>query len=99
MKITQHLAIASVLAATGANAATHIVKAVAKPSFAFQPNTVDAKVGDYIEFHFGPANHSVALGTFHKACQPASQDGFFSGYLPVAEGENVSCFDCLFSIL
>lgn len=95
MKITHNLAIVGAIAATSVHAATHIVKAVAKPSFAFQPDTVLAEPGDYIEFHFLPANHSVAKGTFRKACEPAHQYGFFSGYLPVAEGESDKVFKIL----
>lgn len=89
MKLSNSLAVLGI-AATGASAETHIVKAVAKPSFRFEPNVVKADVGDYIEFHFGPQNHSVAKGTFSKACAPPHDNGFFSGYLPVEEGESAS---------
>lgn len=91
MRITQNLALIGALVATGAQATVHVVKAVANP-FSFLPDTVNAKVGDYIEFHFLPANHSVAKGTFKRACEPAHEYGFFSGFLPVAEGESVSGF-------
>ena len=91
MKLTNTLAVLGLTAATGAHAETHLVKAVAKPSLRFEPNIVKAEVGDYIEFHFGPQNHSVARGTFSKACFPAHDEGFFSGYFPVEEGESVSC--------
>ena len=89
MKLTRSLTILGVTAVTGVNAETHIVTAVAKPSLRFEPNIVKAEVGDYIEFHFAPQNHSVARGTFSKGCSPAHDDGFFSGYIPVEEGESV----------
>lgn len=91
MKLSNSLAVLGI-AAAGANAETHIVKAVAKPSFRFEPNVVRAEAGDYIEFHFGPQNHSVARGTFSKGCEAAHSNGFFSGYLPVEEGESVRLF-------
>lgn len=90
MRLTNYLAVIGITAAAGARAETHLVKAIAKPSFRFQPNIVRAEVGDYIEFHFGPQNHSVARGSFSKACAPAHNEGFFSGYIPVEEGESVS---------
>lgn len=88
MKLSNSLAVFGI-AAVGVNAETHIVNAVAKPSFRFEPNVIRAEVGDYIEFHFGPQNHSVAKGSFSKGCEPAHDNGFFSGYLPVEEGESV----------
>lgn len=89
MKPSNTLAIIGAIAATQTSAATHRVKAVAQPSFRFEPNIISAEVGDYIEFHFGPKNHSVARGSFSRACAPTRDGGFFSGYLPVEEGESV----------
>lgn len=89
MKPSSALAIFGAVAAAQAGATTHRVNAVAQPSFRFEPNIITAEVGDYVEFHFGPKNHSVARGSFSKACAPSHDDGFFSGYLPVEEGESV----------
>jgi plastocyanin len=60
----------------------------------FEPDTVMASVGDIINFHFYPINHSVAQSTFEKPCQPLSggvgQTAIFSGFIPVMSGESVS---------
>lgn len=55
----------------------------------FNPSSVNASVGDILEFHFLPNNHSVVMGNFSNPCQPASTGGFYSGFLPANEGENV----------
>lgn len=89
MKLSNTLAILGAVTTGHVGATIHRVKAVAQPSFRFEPNIITAEVGDYIEFHFGPKNHSVARGSFFKACAPAHDGGFFSGYLPVEEDENV----------
>ncbi len=57
----------------------------------FEPNTTTADVGDVLEFHFMPHNHSVVLGDFTDACQPAKEGGFYSGFFAVSEGEAVRC--------
>jgi plastocyanin len=60
----------------------------------FEPDTVIASVGDIINFHFYPINHSVAQSSFDKPCQPleggVGQIPIFSGFLPVKRGESVS---------
>lgn len=56
----------------------------------FQPSNVNASVGDVLEFHFLPNNHSVVMGDFSSPCEPASTGGFYSGFLPSSKGENVS---------
>lgn len=56
----------------------------------FEPASINASVGDIVEFHFGPNNHSVVMGDLAKPCQPASAGGFYSGFLPTSSGENVS---------
>jgi plastocyanin len=59
----------------------------------FEPDTVLALVGDIINFHFYPINHSVAQSSFDKPCQPleggVGQIPIFSGFLPVKDGESV----------
>lgn len=57
----------------------------------FDPPIVSASPGDVLEFHFLKGNHSVALGDWDAPCNPAKSGGFFSGFQPVADGENV-CF-------
>lgn len=58
----------------------------------FQPSSVNASVGDILEFHFLPNNHSVVMGDWSSPCQPASTGGFYSGFLPADSGQNVSVF-------
>ncbi|KIH86584.1 hypothetical protein SPBR_08582 [Sporothrix brasiliensis 5110] len=60
---------------------------VGESGLAFTPNTVSAAVGDFLVFSFYPRNHSVALGSWDKACAPAP-NGFFSGFIPVAAEES-----------
>lgn len=55
----------------------------------FKPTSVNASVGDVLEFHFLPHNHSVVMGDFTTPCLPASSGGFYSGFLPASSGENV----------
>jgi plastocyanin len=62
----------------------------------FEPDTVIASVGEIINFHFYPINHSVAQSSFNKPCQPleggVGQMPIFSGFLPVKRGESVSSY-------
>lgn len=60
----------------------------------FQPQNVNASVGDVLEFHFLPNNHSVVMGDLLDPCQPAPLGGFYSGFLPVSSGENVRFYLC-----
>lgn len=80
--------------ALAANAETIRIDA-GKDGLAFTPDSVTAKVGDILEFHFHPINHSVVMGDFNNACQPAQANGFFSGFMPVSSGEGVSSATCL----
>lgn len=80
-----HPLLAALLTATAAQAGITIsINAV---DTAFEPNTAAAAVGDVVEFHFQPSNHSVVRGELDKACEPLEKDGFFSGFVPVKEGE------------
>ncbi|KAK0714765.1 Cupredoxin [Lasiosphaeris hirsuta] len=72
-------------------ASARIISIIAK-DFAFDPEIANAAVGDILEFHFLPRNHSVAMGDFDNPCQPAATGGFFSGFLPAATGENSQTF-------
>lgn len=56
----------------------------------FSPAYVNASAGDILEFHFLPHNHSVVMGDLDNPCQPATTGGFYSGFLPAMDGENVS---------
>lgn len=47
----------------------------------FDPDNVVAQVGDVVEWHYLPKNHSVAQSSFGEPCQPlADGTSFFSGF-------------------
>ncbi|KAF1956501.1 hypothetical protein CC80DRAFT_59146 [Byssothecium circinans] len=47
----------------------------------FEPQNVVAEIGDLIEFHFLPKNHTVVQSSFDKPCEPlAGGKGVFSGF-------------------
>ncbi|KAF4951550.1 hypothetical protein FSARC_12881 [Fusarium sarcochroum] len=47
----------------------------------FDADNVVAKVGDIVEWHFLPKNHSIAQSSFGEPCQPlADGTGFFAGF-------------------
>jgi plastocyanin len=50
----------------------------------FQPDRIDAKVGDTITFEFHQKNHTVSASTFENPC--LYETGFDSGFKPVPEG-------------
>lgn len=59
-------------------------RVTATSSNVFSPDTVMAKEGDSIEFHFQAQNHSVVSGIFDNPCTPMPQgSGFFSGFIYV----------------
>ncbi|KAF2497814.1 Cupredoxin [Lophium mytilinum] len=58
---------------------------------AFTPNNTKAAQGDTVTFHYYPADHSVAQGTFAKPCEPKA-NGFWSGFVPVASGVSPTTF-------
>ncbi|RDA89471.1 hypothetical protein CP533_1527 [Ophiocordyceps camponoti-saundersi (nom. inval.)] len=63
------------------------IRVTATSSNVFSPDTVTAKQGDTIEFHFQAQNHSVVAGVFENPCTPmALGSGFFSGFMPVQGG-------------
>jgi len=58
----------------------------------FQPSNVQANIGDNIVFEFRQKNHAVIASSFEAPCVPlsqsvAGQQGFESGFFPVADGE------------
>lgn len=47
----------------------------------FEPQNVVAAVGDLIEFHFLPKNHTVVQSSFAAPCEPlGTADAVFSGF-------------------
>jgi len=90
IQLIVHLLLAWSASAVGNRPQTIIVYA---KDTKFEPATITASPGDILEFHFKAHNHSVAMGNFRNACIPASNGGFFSGFLPVTDSgqnENVS---------
>ncbi|EAT80374.1 hypothetical protein HBI56_188350 [Parastagonospora nodorum] len=47
----------------------------------FEPENVVAEIGDLVEFHFLPKNHTVVQSSFDKPCEPLANDkAVFSGF-------------------
>jgi plastocyanin len=63
---------------------------VGKNGLAFTPNSTVAAIGDIVEFHYYPKNHSVVQTSFAGPCEFDLPTPFFSGFMPVAAGEGVS---------
>ncbi|KAJ9144146.1 Plastocyanin-like domain-containing protein [Pleurostoma richardsiae] len=58
----------------------------------FDPDNVVAQVGDVVEWHYLPKNHSVAQSSFGMPCKPQDDSSFFSGFQPTAEGQAPNVF-------
>jgi plastocyanin len=60
----------------------------------FEPENVVAEIGDLIEFHFLPKNHSIVQSSFDKPCAPLGGDqSVFSGFnFATMQGESTSVF-------
>ncbi len=59
----------------------------------FDPDNVVAQVGDVVEWHFLPANHTVAQSSFGEPCKPLDTGaGFFAGFQPTASGQAPDVF-------
>ncbi|KAF9731560.1 hypothetical protein PMIN06_007900 [Paraphaeosphaeria minitans] len=62
----------------------------------FEPQNVVAAIGDLIEFHFLPKNHTVVQSSFDAPCEPlADGPGVFSGFnfaTPRGEAPDVVTF-------
>lgn len=72
---------ASAAAASSSLAAGVHVVDVGRSGFNFMPNSLTAKMGDQVEFHFDNPTHSVAQGEFGTPCAPsAGGKGFWSGF-------------------
>jgi len=57
----------------------------------FTPNTVQAKVGDTINFHFYPTGHSVAESAFNSPCS-YMKGGIWSGSVSSSSGVAANMF-------
>lgn len=70
---------------------THSVVA-GRGGLKFDPDNIVAEIGEVVEFHFTPRNHSVVESSFGNPCQPKDATSFFSGFFPVAEGQSPEVF-------
>lgn len=63
----------------------------------FIPNTVNAAVGDVLQFQFSNGNHTVTQSTADAACQPM-EGGVHSGHIPFEDGQtDVGTFNVVVS--
>ncbi|KAJ7118741.1 hypothetical protein C8R44DRAFT_878298 [Mycena epipterygia] len=53
---------------------------------AYTPNSVEANVGDIVQFVFKQKNHTITQSTLATPCSPM-EGGFDSGFVPVAANE------------
>lgn len=63
----------------------------------FEPQNVVAQVGDLLEWHFLPSNHSIVQSSFDKPCEPLNTaNALFSGFnFPTPAGEAANVFQAL----
>lgn len=66
------------LNATNLIGTSHLVDVGAGGDFLFNPNQIDASVGDVLIFRFLESNHTVTQSSFEQPCMPSS--GFDSGF-------------------
>ncbi|KAF2817840.1 extracellular serine-rich protein [Mytilinidion resinicola] len=66
--------------------ATHRVEAGFAGTLRFEPENIVAEIGDLVEVHFAPANHSFAQSSFAKPCVPIDDNAIFSGFQPATKG-------------
>lgn len=74
---------AATTASAGANGVIDVK--VGASGLTFSPSSVQANVGDMINFHFYPSNHSVAESSFSSPCQQ-TESGIWSGFIPSSSG-------------
>jgi len=73
--------------------ATHTVAVGRAGQLRFDPENVVAEIGDIVEFHYLPRNHSVAQSSFENPCMPQDASSFFSGFnFAVSEGQSKDVF-------
>jgi len=78
----------SAMSATG-SVAVHVIKVSDKNgSLVYSPASIHVPVGDMVQWHFYPKNHSIVQAAFSNPCAPISNvmpnvTTFFSGYMPV----------------
>jgi plastocyanin len=73
----------AVLAVAAVASATTIQVNVGQNGLEYTPPSINASVGDTVEFIFHPKNHTVTQSTFAAPCQPMA-NGIDSDFRPVA---------------
>ena len=80
---------------------THTVS-VAKGSFAYEPDSIQARPGDLVVFQFFPSNHSVIRAAYGYPCVPYEDVsgpgavGFYSGHFIIESIPVDVCFPLYF---
>ncbi|CCC07081.1 hypothetical protein SMACR_01105 [Sordaria macrospora] len=85
MPSLSNILLAATLALSSAVSAKTIPIKVGESGLTFEPENIKADVGDVLEFWFYAKNHSIVTSTAAKPCEPKTENGFFSGFFPVAE--------------
>ncbi|KAJ4390286.1 hypothetical protein N0V85_007373 [Neurospora sp. IMI 360204] len=80
-----NILLAATLALSSVCSAKTIPVKVGESGLTFSPENIKADVGDVLEFWFYAHNHSVVTSTAAKPCDPKTENGFFSGFFPVAQ--------------
>ena len=81
-----------------ADPTTYDIDVGADGGLLFSPENLTASVGDTINFHFYPRNHSVVQSSFDAPCVPLSSassgnsEVIYSGFFPVSEDESEQMF-------
>lgn len=91
MLFTKSIALAALAAANTASAGQTIKVQVGNGGKQFNPNNIQAKVGDFVEFTFFPQNHTVTQSSFKDVCQPLA-NGFNSDFTPTKDGPSPKTF-------
>lgn len=63
-------------------------------SLIYSPASTTIPVGDMVQWHFYPKNHSVVQAAFSNPCEPLSNvmpnvTTFYSGYMPVSKNDTM----------
>lgn len=58
----------------------------------FDPENVVANIGDIVEVHYLPKNHSFAQSSFDSPCVPINNNAIFSGFQPTTSGQAPDVF-------
>lgn len=85
MPSLSNILVAATLALSSAVSAKTIPIKVGESGLTFEPDNIKADVGDVLEFWFYAKNHSIVTSTAAKPCEPKTENGFFSGFFPVAQ--------------